>query len=280
MALAKATKERAVIFLGRKATKQWHLLMFLNLPNNELPLNHAKTNTNVPQQMFELISVTTTIMTKAMPQILLLADHAEVHFPHVRMNPPMPYPDELPKDSNHIYPPPPPQVRNDPAGRQPYGPPFNQQPFGAPPVPQAYGVAPGPRGYAGLPLYVPYPAQQTNNNQRTNTPNPASGRDTHDQRGDSLSRERRRERNRDSRDSGSSRRSKDHKPKDRSIAASLAGAVAGGLVGHQAGKGDILATAAGALVGALGGGMAADKHVQAKYKRDESDKDWQRQHGR
>jgi len=38
---------------------------------------------------------------------------------------------------------------------------------------------------------------------------------------------------------------------DNALGASLAGALAGGLFGHQAGKGDVFSTAAGAIVGAL-----------------------------
>jgi hypothetical protein len=42
----------------------------------------------------------------------------------------------------------------------------------------------------------------------------------------------------------------------------------------------MLATAAGAIVGALGGGIAADRHVQTKYRKEEQDKDRSRQQGR
>jgi uncharacterized protein YcfJ len=54
---------------------------------------------------------------------------------------------------------------------------------------------------------------------------------------------------------------------DNSLGASLAGALAGGLIGHQAGKGDVFSTAAGAIVGAFGGTIAAEKHAQNKEKR-------------
>ncbi|KIW09086.1 hypothetical protein, variant [Verruconis gallopava] len=75
--------------------------------------------------------------------------------------------------------------------------------------------------------------------------------------------------------------------RDYYLGASLAGAVAGGLIGRSLGKGDLISTVAGGLVGAIGGDIIADKEprrnrsgnysedrYRAKKNSDNADKDY------
>jgi uncharacterized protein YcfJ len=57
--------------------------------------------------------------------------------------------------------------------------------------------------------------------------------------------------------------------KEFSLGASLAGAVAGGLLGRQLGKGDLLSTGAGAILGAVGGDIAAGDRKRGEKERKE-----------
>jgi uncharacterized protein YcfJ len=81
----------------------------------------------------------------------------------------------------------------------------------------------------------------------------------------SRSRHRDRSRSRDDRD-------RKDKGKDFHIGASLAGALAGGYLGHEAGRGDRMSTIAGVVVGALGASLLehqVDKRKERKGDRKE-----------
>jgi len=156
-----------------------------------------------------------------------------------------PYPNELPKDSNREYPPPP--YRSEPTAQYPYAmPPPSQR--------DKYGPSYPYQGQAAPPPVIPPPPPFPPENRRT-------GRS--ERRNSSPPRRIRHER----------------KSSDHSFGASIAGALAGGLLGHQAGKGDMFATAAGAIAGAFGGGIVAEKRASERLKRDQRDRDWDRKYG-
>jgi hypothetical protein len=71
-----------------------------------------------------------------------------------------------------------------------------------------------------------------------------------------------------------------HDKKDHHLAASVAGAVAGGLIGREASKGDWKSTVAGAVVGALGAN-AAERTWEAHQRKDKRQEDnWEYKWGR
>jgi hypothetical protein len=155
-----------------------------------------------------------------------------------------PYPAELPKDNDHIYPPPPQGIV------------LGQRPETGPAVAPDYRQ---PKDLSSAPRYA--------------RPNPSP--DAPPRRKPYPS-ERRRRHSYDYSRSPERRPRHESKPKEHSISASIAGALAGGFLGHQAGKGDMFTTAAGALVGAFGGGAAAEKHARSKEKSRRRDRERER----
>ena len=70
------------------------------------------------------------------------------------------------------------------------------------------------------------------------------------------------------------------RPRDGHVAASLAGAVAGGFLGHETSKGDRMATVLGAVVGAVGANVAErewDRHKRRDWREEER---WEAKWGR
>jgi hypothetical protein len=68
--------------------------------------------------------------------------------------------------------------------------------------------------------------------------------------------------------------------KDHHIAASLAGAVAGGYLGRETSKGDRMATVLGAVVGAVGANVAEREWERHKQKDRREEEQWEMKWGR